>query len=86
MFDALKSKFRWSEFTLKCIENLQCLIHLNDFVDLSTLRPLHTYSKRPQENLCKIKTLKTKRNQRDMNKKGDIARLVYDNCAQSEAP
>ena len=39
MFDALKSKFRWSEFTLKCIENLQCLIQLNDFVDLSSLRP-----------------------------------------------
>ena len=28
-----------SEFTLKYIENLQCLIHLNDFVDQSSLRP-----------------------------------------------
>ena len=27
------------EFTLKYIENLQCLIHLNDFVDQSSLRP-----------------------------------------------
>ena len=28
-----------SEFTLKYIENLQRLIHLNDFVDQSSLRP-----------------------------------------------